>query len=702
MLSPVDTTPVGKAASVWSFDSGYGSNTLEEDESLQVYNYIANTEFWTTIDTLQPCIEQSSSTVKPYDDQPIGLGISNLWTVHVEDQLRLRKPEQPIDLITTRFNVFTVKASSTEGLGFPFTTNDESTCVTCRLWAITSPGEGLRCEACKNKGFFSPSALHSFDTKRKGNSLVPRLAIPHDTRPKQPSNGRSKARCSACDLAQTIDPSTTTCHSCTPDLNLVSPSSPIPESTVRRSCARRIAKLPPNAIQHLRAWLVANREHPYPNADTKRTLAQDCGITEKQVTTWFTNTRARKLAHDRSIASSDDEGAYESDYSHMAATPMYTSPAIGCGLASAYHPNPSTLAMVVNHADPLTLQTSRRGKKKDYRRVNTISPVEEPQLPRTPATLSPNPGAIGQETWQCTFCSQHLVPKSWRRHEETQHRPKHQWICLATGPRLETTSRTGTTTMCAFCSIENPAADHFDRYHRITECMKKKEADRTFGRPDHLRQHIKNFHKASLLDQIREKWRRDGPGKNVDEGWTCGFCKAELKTWNIRETHIANHFKTGLTMASWQHELAQPTPPIAQNVRRRPSPSQDIHTTMFSRLQRRLTGRSNRQHDYFASPPAQFANAFDPLPSSSRCANITPAPVLPDMGYGGYIPGFMGAFDLSGAPLVDHFGATYPLDNNAYGVYQGEEGLQLDYDALANEYANLDGGYNGAWDGVRR
>jgi hypothetical protein len=33
MLSPA---PKSKAASIWSFDSGYGSGTLEDDEGFQV------------------------------------------------------------------------------------------------------------------------------------------------------------------------------------------------------------------------------------------------------------------------------------------------------------------------------------------------------------------------------------------------------------------------------------------------------------------------------------------------------------------------------------------------------------------------------------------------------------------------------------------------------------------------------------------
>jgi hypothetical protein len=37
-MSANDVAPKGKAASIRSFDSGYGSNTLEDDEPLLVHN----------------------------------------------------------------------------------------------------------------------------------------------------------------------------------------------------------------------------------------------------------------------------------------------------------------------------------------------------------------------------------------------------------------------------------------------------------------------------------------------------------------------------------------------------------------------------------------------------------------------------------------------------------------------------------------
>lgn len=84
--------------------------------------------------------------------------------------------------------------------------------------------------------------------------------------------------------------------------------------------------------------------------------------------------------------------------------------------------------------------------------------------------------------------------------------------------------------------------------------MCKAEHERTFGRPDHLQQHAKNFHRCEkpLNELVREAWRKHGSGTTDDESWACGFCQEMLQTWDARATHIAGHFKTGLTMAQWR------------------------------------------------------------------------------------------------------------------------------------------------------
>jgi hypothetical protein len=72
---------------------------------------------------------------------------------------------------------------------------------------------------------------------------------------------------------------------------------------VPASGATRPTKLLTHSLGHLQGWLEANQDNPYPSTDTKRNLAQECGMTERQVTTWFTNARARQLGLEKGNSS---------------------------------------------------------------------------------------------------------------------------------------------------------------------------------------------------------------------------------------------------------------------------------------------------------------------------------------------------------------------------------------------------------------
>lgn len=674
MLTPRVKSPRGKAASIWSFDSGYGSNTVEDSPLLPTQQPITS-------------IEQQ---ISQHGRAPIGLGIdcSNLdsfWNVQVEDKLRLSRPATPVDPVTTKVTISPTKDTTTNE-PYQVGNNDASPCVICHLWDVANPGAGIKCEGCKSKDYIRSHVQGLFDNKANVKPAVPRLVIPQQRRQSRTTDWQNKSKCSDCNTAYVLDSNTSvTCPSCTQETDLLSPLTPSSAATVKRSCARRHTKLPPHALHHLRTWLRAHRDHPYPSPDTKRVLAQECGLTEKQVTTWFTNTRARKLPvpNERSHGSSEDEGLYESDLSSMANTPILTtSPAFDYGTPSRDPVNPSYAGSTPYDHGNATLQPSRRGKKKDYRRMNTVSPIDDSPVPRTPATPSPIIGALEQDTWQCTFCLQHLVPKSWRRHEETQHRPKYQWTCLATSPRLTITSLAGESSICAFCQLPNPTEDHFHHSHRIMECSKKSEADRTFGRPDHLRQHIKNFHKTSLMDLVRDKWRRNRRDKDSSEAWRCGFCMAQLTTWDMRETHIANHFKDGMTMASWKNpeQSSSADVPVTS--------ATEQHETMFTKLSRSLRAQANPQPELQIPPQTflssmQFTSPLQPSPSSMSMA---PQPALPgfnDFDLSNYMQDpYMNQFDYSGSSAVPGLEVNCSGPNDTFGMYLNNEALQMNFDAM--------------------
>ncbi|ORY02289.1 hypothetical protein BCR34DRAFT_521525 [Clohesyomyces aquaticus] len=626
----------GHAPSIWSFDSGYAShagldNQTDLDGDLRLEDF---------------CIDAEPEIQSPHP----------LPTVHsVEPKLHVYTNLDP------------TPSSSSNAFLLPDIHNglDVGGCLQCAFWDITNPGENLRCEECRRVPDIAvqvvePGQLIVNGYKSKETVGLTSLDIRRE-------ETRVSTRCSACEFARLIDPTQKgTCGSCadkpkpispsSPNPSLLSPISPrspsAPSGKVRRSRAGRSSKLPLSALTRLQGWLDAHQDNPYPTAEDKRQLALDCGITEKQVTTWFTNARARQLnplerwASSGSGSEDDGEGVREEDIKRAAGgvgIGNMSGLGLGSGLAesgftylssnapSSLVTTPYRRAASVSGSSAFSggpgraavgAAPSRRGKKKDYRRSNApqsplnefgslspispISPIREQQQTSHPTPLQPEssnraPLQPDQETWQCTFCLRPLVPKSWRRHEETQHRPRSQWTCMLYGPRLSFPTRTNTnpssastpganenrnsTSYCAFCMLRSPPESHFQLHHRISECAKRAPKDRTYFRPDHLRQHVKNFHNSKLADSAQARWKnttsKSGEGDGDEEkGWICGFCGDHLSTWDKRETHIANHFKDGWTMARWREwpqsqsdsETQDATPAAAQT---QPNPQED-------------------------------------------------------------------------------------------------------------------------------
>jgi hypothetical protein len=609
----------------------------------------------------------------------------------VEDQLRLRRSDCPIQALTTKLNVFTTNVGSSTGFQFPASNNSRDDCVTCQLWDITNPGENLRCDECSSKVAVTPEVVHRFD-KPKATTATPQPDFPSAPLAKRESKRKGTGRCSACEISALIDPThSVSCASCAPNLSLSYATSPPQPSRVKRSSARRPpTKLESHALRCLQGWLRENRSNPYPDADTKRLLAEQCGITEKQVNTWFTNARARRRIvnpTDQSNPASEDEGSRKSRISSVTSTPIFdysTSSGFVAPFDFRYSDTENS-----NSFSQTGAISCRRGKKKDYGQISLLSPATLQVSPMPPAPLSePTTSTENEpETWQCTFCYQQVAPKSWRRHEETQHRPKRKWTCLHTGLTLTLPSPSNRSPVCVFCMLPNPSDEHLQRSHRITECAEKSEDDRTFLRPDHLRQHVKNFHKSVLKDAVRDIWRRDGPRKDIPETWTCGFCAKELETWDVRETHIAGHFKDGVTMADWKGYIKSEN---EEKSRKRPT-SRQGGPGVFAKLARTFTGRSTRQQQL--SPTLdQFANACDST-STEMDPEMPVAPLIPDLVFDSFMAEVCGdTFDYNcngsnGVSLEEQHDA---LDAGCSSVFSGKESLGVDLDALTGAFLNED------------
>lgn len=698
MLSPDGFKQKPNAApSIWSFDSGYGSGANHEEEgsrrgAVRYFSYTSTARqllsilmaYSSTFKRAPRATASSTAWALPsmWDwDSPISnsyvIVLFGYWaetySILQGDQYRPRRDEAAIEPIVTKLSVFTTKETpSLENDYFlPEISSEGETCLTCEFWRITNPGENALCEECRLPKLIEPSLLVA--TASKGKEPIGSFEQPGSKISAEPK-ASNVTRCSACELSALIDPSgPSSCSSCSPTTCQLSPISPASDYRVKRSRAGRNSKLPLSALNRLQGWLDAHQENPYPSADEKKRLAQECGITEKQVTTWFTNARARQLSPlDTYLSSgSEDEGAKESDIASAADTPAYTS---GFTFLSdntqqtGYRRAGSVSGSSAFSGNQNRPQPSRRGKKKNYRRSNQPPQITESSpIQAQPPTPFPNSTAVtegenGQEMWQCTFCWRPLVPKSWRRHEETQHRPRAQWTCMLYGPRLTYPHRSGSC--CPFCMAKDPSEEHFLKNHRVTECAKRPIGERTFYRPDHLRQHVKNFHGAPLIDMAQSRWKRGAEETNA-EGWMCGFCGEKLETWSVRETHIAAHFKEGMTIAQWRD---RPLPSAQNDSSKKGKGKEDkkekehTHSHGLARLSRSFTRRSSRNSKSShgqPQPSSGFANAFEPLPSTMPMSmdqvtqGFSAPPVLPDINIDPLMGGYGNMIDWNTVPMSE-------------------------------------------------
>ena len=158
--------------------------------------------------------------------------------------------------------------------------------------------------------------------------------------------------------------------------------------------------------------------------------------------------------------------------------------------------------------------------------------------------------------FQCTWCFRGFERADvWKRHEESEHCPQTEWVCMLTGPPGY---NRGEEPYCVFCDQPNVSKIHLEAKHRALTCFKKPEKDRRFARKDYLLQHLKQVHHTvhgtrHNLSACIEQWRRPlDPRPPESRVWKCGFCQVNIFTWDTRARHIAKHFHDGADMTQWK------------------------------------------------------------------------------------------------------------------------------------------------------
>ncbi|KAF4446650.1 hypothetical protein FALBO_17046, partial [Fusarium albosuccineum] len=147
--------------------------------------------------------------------------------------------------------------------------------------------------------------------------------------------------------------------------------------------------------------------------------------------------------------------------------------------------------------------------------------------------------------YQCTFCTDAFKTKhDWQRHETTMHLSLEQWRCARFGPVIQLPEG---HLSCVFCDHLDPSTEH-PELHNYSACAAQPDEVRMFHRKDHLRQHLRLFHRGCTFKDSMKSWL-----SSVDNVKSrCGFCDARMDTWAERQKHLAVHFRNGADIREWK------------------------------------------------------------------------------------------------------------------------------------------------------
>ena len=356
------------------------------------------------------------------------------------------------------------------------------------------------------------------------------------------------------------------------------------------------ARLSRESIRVLKQWLSTHTRHPYPSDEEKDMLQRQTGLTKTQITDWLANARRRgkvqplrstsphvrnlssameiprrgtpalelmnplqrwansppehepasTIAIARAVTASTVSSGQASPFSHVytddgTGRSLHGSSASSAGTShGTSHSSNKSFASAYSHASRGSLGSFGsfgslgRGRRRRRRR-NAPKKVEEKTSLAAPL-----------KTYQCTFCTETFKTKhDWQRHEKSLHLSLERWVCSTHGPRAVKPDIN--MPACVFCGEANPSDEHIET-HNYSSCLDKKLEGRTFYRKDHLNQHLRLVHNVKFADWSMKSWKVATPEIRS----RCGFCGIVMDTWSIRVDHLAEHFKTGYSMADWK------------------------------------------------------------------------------------------------------------------------------------------------------
>ncbi|KAJ2905490.1 Homeobox protein 4 [Zalerion maritima] len=369
-----------------------------------------------------------------------------------------------------------------------------------------------------------------------------------------------------------------------------------PEALDLKPAPKVGARFSRESVKTLKNWLSTHSRHPYPTDEEKEALVRQTGLNKLQITNWLANARRRgKIQAPRSTSPhvrSTLSGAGAIDIPRRRGTPSpleamnplqrwvesppdhepasvtdiaraitTSSSTVSSGLSSPYglKSDDGSGKSLCNWSSASSLGTSQssnnsfasaysHNSRNSLGSINSLS-INRGRRRRRRRQGHPQEGTplhAPLKTYQCTFCTLTFRTKhDWQRHEKSLHLSLERWVCAPDGPRALNPA-TGQIA-CVFCGDPNPDETHIDA-HNHCACQDRSLEERTFYRKDHLRQHLKLVHNAKFLSWSMDPWKIATPEIRS----RCGFCGIVMDSWTFRVDHLAEHFKTGCSMADWK------------------------------------------------------------------------------------------------------------------------------------------------------
>ncbi|KAF7556704.1 hypothetical protein G7Z17_g1220 [Cylindrodendrum hubeiense] len=373
---------------------------------------------------------------------------------------------------------------------------------------------------------------------------------------------------------------------CTSDS--ITTSAPDPNDSVPLTKIR--PRFSQQSIQILKKWLLLHCHDPYLDEEENAMLQHQTGLNKTQISNWLSNARRRGKVQPAkfTVHRAGNAGTEPIDIPRRPPTPTVKSnmpdlnplqrwvesppenePACVNAIAKAVAstgesspgtngPHDSTLddeasdRSICNGSSASSFGTSSGGSLgsayshnsggsctsfgRRRRRRRRANPKREEQT----SLIEP------LKPYQCTFCTETFKTKHvWQRHEKSLHLSLESWVCAPDGPRAVDPKTN--QICCVFCAKVNPDDAHVDSHNHAT-CEMRSPDERTFYRKDHLNQHLRLVHGAKFLDWCMEPWKVT----TSDIQSQCGFCGIVMHSWPIRVEHLAEHFKSGNTIAEWK------------------------------------------------------------------------------------------------------------------------------------------------------